>query len=120
MVGEREGNVQVLLDEDRREPSFLEACDRLRDPIDDEGREPFGRLVDEEHAWVREQGATDREHLLLTAGELVAAIAPALVQTWKQHVDVVEAPARRSRPADRLAGELRFSSTVSGAKIRRP
>ena len=50
----------------------------------DERREAFGRLVEDQHARVGQQRARDREHLLLAAGELVAAIAQALAEPRKQ------------------------------------
>ena len=62
-------------------PRSTQAGDRLGDPVDEHGREPFGRLVEEEDARVREQRAADRDHLLLAAGELVAAMPPPLVET---------------------------------------
>jgi len=33
-------------------------------------REAKARLIHQDHGWPRQQGARDRQHLLLTAGEL--------------------------------------------------
>ena len=71
--------------------------------VDDARREPLGGLVEEEDARVGEQRAADRDHLLLAARELVAAVPAPLLQAREQLVDGVERPldrsARRSRGA---------------------
>ena len=83
-------------------------------------REPLRRLVEEQHARVGQQRAPDRDHLLLAAGELVAAMPAPLLQPWEQVVDIVERPLAPAGPPVARRASFRFSSTVSRAKIRRP
>ena len=56
---------------------------RFREPIDDDRRQAFGRLVHDQQARIGQQRAADRQHLLLAAGELGAAVAAALGQRGK-------------------------------------
>jgi len=46
--------------------------------LDNYGCEPFGGLVHQQQARISDQSAADGEHLLFTAGELVAAVPPPL------------------------------------------
>ena len=91
--------------DDRRQPALAQAGDRLGHAIDEQRSEPLGRLVEEQDARVREQRASDREHLLLAAGELVAVMAPPLLEPGQQVVDVAQAPLDLAA-GDRAAGEL--------------
>src|SRR6476469_6769580 len=69
VVGEVERQLDILLDQYDRLSFGLE----LRDGASDLGhqlrREPFGRLVHQQHAGVAHERAPDREHLLLAAGQ---------------------------------------------------
>jgi len=67
-VGDGRGEPEVLLDEKDREALALEAADRLADLLDDDRRQPLGRLVEQEQPRAGAQDASDREHLLLAAG----------------------------------------------------
>lgn len=67
-VGDGRGEAEVLLDEKDREALALEAADRLADLLDDDRRQPLGRLVEQEQPRAGAQDAGDREHLLLAAG----------------------------------------------------
>ena len=69
------GDADVLLDDQHRHLAVLgEAHQHLLDLRDDHRREALGRLVHHQQARIGEQRARDREHLLLAAGELPAAI----------------------------------------------
>ena len=67
--------------------------------LDDDRRQAFERLVEQHDARIEDQGAADREHLLLAARELVAEIAAAFVQAREQLVDLAVRP--RARPRHR-------------------
>src|SRR5437868_4072004 len=43
-------------------------------------------------AWIEDQGAADREHLLLTPRELIAEIAPPFAEPRKEVVDALRGP----------------------------
>ena len=64
----------------------------LDEVLDDRGREPLGGLVHDQQQRVREQRAADREHLLLAARELRAAVLLALGEPREQAVDRVDRP----------------------------
>ena len=86
--------------------------------LDDRRREALGRLVHDQQPRVEQQRAADREHLLLAAGELRAAVPAALGEAREQLVDARRASSGRS--PRRGATMRRCSSTVSDGNRRRP
>src|SRR6185503_5709081 len=62
----------------------LQALDGAADVLDDDRREPLGRLVEQQQARAGAQDPRDREHLLLAAGELRALAAQALLEIGEQ------------------------------------
>ena len=85
------------------------------------GREPFGRLVHDQQLRVREQGAADREHLLLAARELRGADPLALGEAREELVDGARRPAARARGADHLqvlVGRERLEETPALRHVR--
>ncbi len=71
---------------------LAEAHQHLLDLGDDDGREAFGRLVHDQQLRVGQQRARDRQHLLLAAGELAAAIVLALGEAREGVVDALDGP----------------------------
>src|SRR4051794_5911261 len=86
-LGHRRGDRQVLLDHEDRQAVGREPLERLDQRLDDRRREALGRLVHDQEPRVGEQCAADREHLLLAAGELHAAVTAPLGQPREQFVD---------------------------------
>ena len=81
--------------------------------LDDDRRQAFGRLIEQQQLRIEHQRAGDGEHLLLAAGELRAEVAPSLGEA-REHLEGaldVQAPGR--------ATAVRFSCTVSDLKILR-
>ncbi len=70
---------------------------RRNDLLDNHRRQAFGRLVHHQHARVEQQRAADRQHLLLTARQLGAAVAPAIRQPREQRVDALDRPRALAR-----------------------
>ena len=107
-LGERGRDAEVLLDEEDREPLCLEELERLDEPLDDRRRKALRGLVHDEDPRVRDERATDREHLLLAAGELRSAVALPLGEAREQLVDALARPlaAVRLAPAARDAQVL--------------
>ena len=70
--------------------------------LDDRRREPFRGLVHDQERRVRQQRAADREHLLLSTGELRAAVLAALGEPREELVDALDrpAPGAASAPGD--------------------
>src|SRR5262245_53195030 len=83
-VGEVEREIHVLLGEQDREPVGLEPADLLLQMIDHERGQPFRRLVEQQELGIAHQGARDRQHLLLTAGEEAARPVAQLAQGREQ------------------------------------
>src|SRR2546427_8202998 len=69
LVGEVEGELDVLLDQKNRLAFLLQAQEGAADLRDDQRCKSFGRLIHQQHARVSHQRAADREHLLLASGE---------------------------------------------------
>ena len=73
-VGERAGEVEILLDQqDRHPPLPAQVGDGAADILDDGRLDAFGRLVEHEELRLHDEGAGDGELLLLAAGEIAAA-----------------------------------------------
>ena len=88
----------VLLDQQQRQIVLaLEAVEPGEQRVDDDRRQAFERLVHQQQRRVAHQRAADRQHLLLAARELVAAVVAALGERRKEIVDPCERPAPRAR-----------------------
>src|SRR5271166_1855177 len=83
-IDEVEQGLEVLVDDEDRLTLVLEALETIPDFHADERSEPFGRFVQHDELGVGHQRAPDGEHLLLSAGELVAEIAAALSEAWEE------------------------------------
>src|SRR5215510_10625420 len=95
-VGDREGQRDVLLDEQEGHAFLVKDLDDLADLTDHPRHEAFGRLVDQHDARLQHHRARDGEHLLLAAGQrapgLIAALREdreALVDLLQQHLATV-------------------------------
>src|SRR5258706_8987902 len=100
-VGERAGEIVVLLDQqDRHVAAGRERADRALDVLDDRGLDAFGGLVEDQQLRSHRERAADRELLLLAAGKIAAA-APL---HRSEHGEHLEDP-RRDRAAARLRRE---------------
>ena len=120
VVGEVEGELDVLLDEHDRQALRLEPGDRAADIGDDLRGEPLGRLVHQQHARVAHQRPADGQHLLLAAGEQAASC-------WRRSPrrgNIVEHRVGGPGPRRRLRAcaprRSRFSRTVRLLNTRRP
>src|SRR5215470_15028342 len=63
-IRNRGGKAKVLLDQQNGEALLLEGAERAADLLNDDRREPLGRLVEQEQPRAGAQDAADREHLL--------------------------------------------------------
>ena len=71
--------------------------------LDDDRRQAFQRLVEQQQRRIGHQRARDRQHLLLAAGELVAHVGAPLGEAREQ---LVHAPSGPSGPGARRDGEV--------------
>src|SRR5438132_4749764 len=83
-VGDPRQRGDVLVDQEDGLPARLQVPEAPPDFRPDERREPFRRLVEDEQARVRHEGAPDREHLLLAARERPAEDALAIGELRKK------------------------------------
>ena len=120
-VGERDGALSPLLDEEDPEAPLADRLERREHEVDDRRREPERRLVEEQDRRLRDERPRDRELLLLAPGERPGRPPAKLVDDRKER----EATSARSLSASAERGRAaspsrRFSSTVSSAKRRLP
>src|SRR5262249_17025335 len=98
-VSDAEHLLRVLLDQDRRRAFVADdAPQRQQQLLDQDRSEALERLVEQDDARIEDQGAADREHLLLAARELVAEIAAALLRPPKSLLDAAPGPPTRAGP----------------------
>jgi len=81
----------VLLDQEYGGALAVEIADDLENLLHDDGRQAERRLVQEEQARSRHEGAADGQHLLLTAAERAGALTFALREDGKQGEGALQA-----------------------------
>ena len=90
---DRARDTDVLLDDENTDFAlFTEIDQNFFDTLDDHRRKPFRRLVHDQQARIEKKCARDGEHLLLAAGELIAAIGATLSQAREGFVDARNIP----------------------------
>ena len=93
VFGDRRRDPDVLLDDEDRHVGFLaETQQHLLDLRHDHRRKTLGRLVHDQELRIRHQRARNRQHLLLAAGELRAAVVATLGQAGEGVVDALGGP----------------------------
>src|SRR5713226_2939324 len=80
LVGEVEGKLDVLLDQENRLAFALQARDGAADLGDDQRRKAFGGLVHQQHSRISHERPPDREHLLLAPRERARHLLQPLLQ----------------------------------------
>src|SRR5271166_2041511 len=78
------GKMEILFDQQDGEPLFLKRTYRAADLLNNDGREPFGRLVEQEQLGASAQDTPNRQHLLLASGQLGTGTVEALPHIGKQ------------------------------------
>ena len=102
-IGHVDRDAEVLLDQQHRDLALGgQPAQRGHHLLDDDRREPFGGLVHHQQARLEQQGAADRQHLLLAAGKLRAAMALALCQPREHGIDALHVTPPRCHEAQRL------------------
>src|SRR5215471_17347498 len=92
-VGEPQNLLRILLDDDGADAARTRnGAQRLQKFLDNDGREPLGRLVEQQDFGIERQCPPNRQHLLLAAGKLVAEIVAPLLQPRKHLVDLLDRP----------------------------
>src|SRR2546425_4874371 len=91
-VRERQRHFQCLLHEQDRRPPAVDRAQDLGEVLDEQGRQPFRRLVHQHDGRARHEPAPDRQHLLLAARQVAAAMGDALAQAGGVRQDLLDAP----------------------------
>src|SRR5579872_763277 len=89
-IGNSRGEIKVLLDQEYGESLRLERPDRSPDLLDDDRRQTFGRLVEQQQPGAGAQDARDGQHLLLAAGQFGALAGQPFAQVRKQLENALE------------------------------
>ena len=93
VFGDRRRHPDILLDDEDRHVGFLaETQQHLLDLRHDHRRKTLGRFVHDQELRICHQRARNRQHLLLAAGELRAAVVSALGQAGEGVVDALGGP----------------------------
>ncbi len=93
VFGDRRRHPDVLLDDEDRHVGFLSQTQQhLLDLRHDHRRETLGRFVHDQELRIRHQRARNRQHLLLAAGKLRAAVVSTLGQAGEGVVDAFRGP----------------------------
>src|SRR3712207_3273893 len=90
-VGQGECEVQVMVDNDDRN-LMAELVETLEELLDDSRSKTFEGLVQEQHLHVAREGACDRHHLLLAAGEKIRRGVEPLTDAREVLEDPVQIP----------------------------
>ena len=107
-VGHCCSEAEVLLHEQDGEALLAQAANGIADLLHDDGRQAFGRLVEQQQLGARAQDAGDRQHLLLAPRQLGALAGRALLEVGKQLVDLFD----DKPPVFTMGGSIRFSRTL--------
>src|SRR5215470_5708199 len=94
-IGERRGEVKILLDEDDGVALLLELADDLAELLHDDRRQALGDLVEEEEPRAGAEDARHGQHLLLAAGEAHAGALAPLAQVREHRVQLLDGHAAR-------------------------
>src|SRR5262249_53006765 len=92
-VAHREGQPEILLDQQNRNPARPTRKNAAADRIDHARRKPLGRLVQHEQVRTRGERSGGREHLSLTAAEVLGEAPGFRPQVGKELERLLDAPA---------------------------
>jgi hypothetical protein len=119
-VGDVEHEVEVLLDDDEREPVALaQAGEDLADLLHDRRLDAFRRLVEQEQPRRGDERAAEREDLLLAARER-AALAVEERRSRGSVSRTRSIAAGSVSPESAVHARRRFSSAVRPGRMPRP
>ncbi len=115
LLGHRRRDADVLLDDEHGDVALLAEPDQhLLDLRDDDRRQTLRRLVHDEQPRVGQQRAGDREHLLLAARKLRAAVVAPLGEAREGLIDALDRPG----PAPQAGGHAQM--LVDGQRTPQP
>src|ERR1700682_1685829 len=93
LARERERKPRMLLDDnDRKFSRAHQLADDFQKLMDDDRRQPFHRLVEEQELGIGHERTCDGQHLLLAARKLIAEIELALLEFRKILVNAGDGP----------------------------
>src|ERR1700730_8270705 len=117
-VGQPRRELEILLREENGQALPLQRGDLLAERLDDDGREPFGRLVEQQDTRNAQERARHREHLLLAARKAAPAAPRHLAELGKILEDTPDAPSASALGAHEQI--LRHREVAEDAPAFRP
>ena len=90
VIRDRQGLVGVLLHEQHRGAALVDGPDDGEDLLDEHGRQPQRRLVEQHQDWLGHEAPADGQHLLLAAAQRPGQLRPPLGQDRKARVHALE------------------------------
>ena len=109
---QRQRGREILLDQHDGQARRGQVAADLHQLAHDQRRKPFERLVEQDDLRIADEGAGDRQHLLLAARQVGAAAGAPLLQAREHLVDAIERPS----VARRQAGEDQVLLDVQAAE----
>src|SRR5580765_8089158 len=92
VVGDPDEAVDVFVDHQEGEARSLQRRQAPPDLLAHQRRQALGRLVEDQQVGIGHERASDREHLLLAAGELIAEVVHAPSELREEREHLVERP----------------------------
>src|SRR5262249_53610334 len=89
-TGDSSRTADVLLHEQQRDALAAHSGKRFENFTHDHRGQAFGRFIHKQELWRSDQGADDRQHMLIAAGEGLAELATSLAQARKETEHAVE------------------------------
>src|SRR4051794_1553766 len=117
-VRDRRGETEILLDQEDGKALLLERANGAADLLDDQRREPVGRLVEQQHTRAGAQDAPDCQHLLLSARGLGALAAQPLLEIGKQRKDFFSGEPARFHDRRQIEVLLDIEARENAALLR--
>ena len=110
-----EHRAKIAVDDQRGHAGRANVADDSPDFTQDQRRQSFGRFVEDQEVRIGGQRAADREHLLLAAGKLLAAV----IETLAQPREGIENPFERPIVAPAGTGARSHQQILAHRKIRK-
>src|SRR5262249_42528945 len=113
-VGHVQCKFEILFDENGRLLLLFETLDRTADFGDDQRREPFRRLIEQEYTRISHQGSSDCKHLLFATRQGTGKLSVAFTKSRDLVVELVDLPSFCPRLSALLSHDQIFPHAKGG------
>ena len=115
-IADFQGFADVLFDQQDGGPLVVELADDFHDGLDQEGRQPHGRLVQHQQAGAGHECPADGQDLLLAAGKGARGLVGPLLEDGEALADVLQVPAHRPLVPAMEGPQFQVGSDAQGAE----